>query len=108
MKFFGWLPKSNLTFVLWYTILQMSNEINPSLQKLLSGNNIFILYFTPITKTGHNLAKILPMITNLELDLYFTMIYPSANFQYNQCIPTKVTKRKPISTKQQKLSQKGP
>ena len=29
-------------------------------------------------------TKILWMITNIELDLYFTMIYPSANFQYNQ------------------------
>ena len=45
------ITKSNLTFVLWYTILQTSNEINPPLQKLLSGNNIFTLYFTPTTKT---------------------------------------------------------
>ena len=33
------------------------------------------------SKKGHNLAKILQMITNIELDLYFTMVYPSANFQ---------------------------
>ena len=37
--------------------------------------NIFILYFTPKTNTkskkGHNFAKILQMITNIELDLYF-------------------------------------
>ena len=32
-------------------------------------------------KKGHNSAKILWIITNMELDLYFTMIYPSANFQ---------------------------
>ena len=44
-----------------------------------------MLYFTPTTKPkskkGHNVAKILQMITNIEPDLYFTMIYPSANFQ---------------------------
>ena len=72
------IPKGNPS-------LQTSNEINVSLQKLLKGNNIFTLYFTPTIKTkskkGHNLAKILRMITNIELDLYFTMIYPSANFQ---------------------------
>ena len=72
------IPKGNPS-------LQTSNEINASLQKLLRGNNIFTLYFTPTTKTksikGHNLAKILRMTTNIELDLYFTMIYPSANFQ---------------------------
>ena len=66
------IPKGNPS-------LQTSNEINASLQKLLRGNNIFTLYFTPKTKTklkkGHNLAKILQMITNIELDLYFTMIY---------------------------------
>ena len=28
--------------------------------------------------------------TNIELELYFTMIYPSANFQRNQCIPAKL------------------
>ena len=43
------------------------------------------LYFTPQTKTkskkGHNSAKILWMSTIIELDLYSTMIYPSANFQ---------------------------
>ena len=32
-------------------------------------------------KKGHNSAKILQIFTNMELDLYFTMIYPSANFQ---------------------------
>ena len=32
-------------------------------------------------KKGQNSAKILQMITNIGLDLYFTMIYPSANFQ---------------------------
>ena len=75
----------------WYTILQTSNEINASLQKLSRGNNIFTLNFTLTTKKkqkktkskkGHNLTKILQTITNIELDLYFIMIYPSANFQY--------------------------
>ena len=71
--------------LLWYTILQTLNEINVSLQKLSSGNSIFTLYFTQTTKTkskkGHNLTNILRLITNIELDLYFTMIYPSANCQ---------------------------
>ena len=48
------------------------------------GQNIFTLYFTLTTnaksKKGHNLAKILRIITNIEPDLYF-MIYPSANLQ---------------------------
>ena len=64
---------------------QTSDEINASLQELLGGNNIFTLFLTPTTKPklkkGHNLAKILQMATNTEPDLYFTMIYPSANFQ---------------------------
>ena len=38
------IPKSNPS-------LQTSNEINASLQKLLMGNNIFTLYFTPTTQT---------------------------------------------------------
>ena len=33
------------------------------------------------SKKGDNSAKILRMITYIELDLYFTMIYPSASFQ---------------------------
>ena len=47
------------------------------------GNNIFTFYFTSNNKSkkGHNLAKIMQMITNIELELYFTMIYPSANLQ---------------------------
>ena len=77
------IPKSNSS-------LQTSNEINASIQKLLRGNNIFTLYITPTTKTksnkDQNLVKLLQMITNIELDLYFTMTYPSAIFQYNKCI----------------------
>ena len=57
---------------------------------------------------GHNLAKILQKITNIKLDLYFTMIYPSASFQWYQCIPAKVIEQKPISTQLQKLCQNGP
>ena len=72
------IPKDNPS-------LQTLNEINASLHKLLRANNSFTLYFTLTTKTkskiGHNLAKILRMISNIELDLYFIMIYPSANFQ---------------------------
>ena len=53
---------------------ETSYEINAPLQN-----------FTQTTKTklikGHYLAKSLRMITNIELDLYFTMVYPSANFQ---------------------------
>ena len=38
-KFGRWLPISNLTCILqWYKVLQSLNEINVSLQKLLSGN----------------------------------------------------------------------
>ena len=59
------------------------NQYIPS--KVIEGNNIFTLYFTPTTKTkskkGHNLVKSLRMITNIELGKYFTMTYPSANFQ---------------------------
>ena len=38
------IPKGNPS-------LQTSNEISASLQKLLRGNNIVTLYFTPTTKT---------------------------------------------------------
>ena len=48
------------------------------------------------SKKGHNSAKILRMITNIKLDLYFTMIYLSA----------KVIDRKPIATYTQKLTRK--
>ena len=58
------------------------------------------------SKKGHNSAKILRMNPNNEPDLYFTMVYPSANSQWHQYIPAKVIERKPISTHQQKLSQK--
>ena len=36
---------------------------------------------TTKSKKGHNLAKILRMITNIEPDLYLIIKYPSANFQ---------------------------
>ena len=100
-KFCRWLLILNLTCILqWYIPLQTFNKINASLQKLLSGTNINTPTKSKLKK-GH---KILQMITNTELDLYIIMIYPSANFQWNQCIPVKVIERKPISTQQQKLS----
>ena len=40
------------------------------------------------------------------LNLTCTMIYPSANIQWNQCIPVEAIERKPISTQQQKLFRK--
>ena len=84
------------------------NQCIPS--KCIDGKNNFTLYFTPTTKTksknGHNLAEILRMITNIEPALHFTMIYSSANFQLNQCIPAKVIERIPVSTHQHKLSRK--
>ena len=49
------------------------------------GDTISLLCILPqqqkLSEKGHNLAKILWMITNIEFDLYITMIYPSANFQ---------------------------
>ena len=55
------------------------NKIIASLQKLLSGNQY--QHTNKKSKRGHNSAKMLRMITNIKLDLYFKMIYPSANFQ---------------------------
>ena len=58
-------------------LLQTYVEIDASLQFLLKGNQ----YLNPPTKTrsikGHSSAKIMRIITNIKLDLYFTMIYPS-------------------------------
>ena len=54
-----------------YILLQTFNNINASLQKLLTGNQ-----YTNKTrsKKGHNSAKIWQMTTNIELDLYFSDI----------------------------------
>ena len=49
------------------------------------------------SKNGHFSVKIMQMITNIELDLYFTMIYPSANFWWYRYIPSKHIERKPIT-----------
>ena len=53
--------------------------------KVIEGKQYLYLEFYPNNKNlvekGHNLAKILRMITNIKLDQYFTLIYPSANFQ---------------------------
>ena len=67
--------------------------LNPSLQtewnqcipsKVIEGKQYLYHLFTPTTKTklkkGHNLAKILRMITNIKLDLYFTMIHVYISF----------------------------
>ena len=40
------------------------------------------------SKKGH--------ITNIEIDLYFTVIKSSAKFEWNQCIPSNVVERKRI------------
>ena len=81
-----------------YTILQTSNVINASLQSYWGETVSLPCIPTPPPpdlhpppppphthkktklKMGHNFAKILQMITNNELDLYLTMIYPSAKF----------------------------
>ena len=84
------------------------NQCIPS--KVIAGNNTVSIYFTQILKTkskkGHNLTKIMWTIPNIKLDLYFTIIYPSANFQWNQCIPAKFNEQKLISTQQQKVCRK--
>ena len=80
-KFCEWLPISNLTCILqWYILLQIFNRINASLQKLLSGNQ-YQHTNKAKSKKAHNSAKILQMISNIELDLHFTMIYLSANLE---------------------------
>ena len=67
-NFGGWLSISNFTCILrWYNVLQSLNEINASLQKLLSGNE----QQKTKSKKDHNSAKIRWLITNIELDLYF-------------------------------------
>ena len=55
---------------------------------LWSQNNI------PLTlwgdKKGLYSVTSLQIISKFELDLYFTMLYPSENFEWNECIPSKV------------------
>ena len=48
-----------------------------------------------LSKKGHNSVKILQMISKFKLDLYFIMFYPSVNFDWNWCIPSKVIDREP-------------
>ena len=50
------------------------------MQKTLSGKQNQHPNKTKSEK-GHNSVKSLRMTTNIKLDLYFTMIYPSENFQ---------------------------
>ena len=63
-------------YITWYIPLQTFNKINASLPKLMSGNQI-----NWVEKKSHNSIKSLQMITDIEFDPYFTMMYPSANFQ---------------------------
>ena len=62
---------------------QILSKYSMRLSKLWSTQGCFYVR-NPTTKTksekGHNLAKISRTVTNIEFDLYFTMIYPSANF----------------------------
>ena len=66
------LPMSNLTciFLQRYEVLQNLNEINASLQKLLSGNEQQKLS----RKRAMSQPKFGRMITNIELELYFIVI----------------------------------
>ena len=94
-KFRGRLPISNLTCILqWYTLLQTSDKIKASIQNLLNGNQHLNPTIKPKSKMGHNSVKIWRMINNIEFDLYFTMIKTSADFEWNQCISSKVIERK--------------
>ena len=69
-KIWEWLPILNLTCILqWYILLQTFNKINTSLQMLLSRNQ-YQDTDKNLTKMCHNMAKILWMITNIEVDLY--------------------------------------
>ena len=53
----------------------MSNEINASLQNLLRRNNIyFILRTKTNSEKGHNFAKILRLITNIERPIFYNDI----------------------------------
>ena len=61
--------------------LFLSSKHNDSIYGDIYYQYIDTIMFSSMTALGHNLAKILQMITNIEPDLYFTMIYPSANFQ---------------------------
>ena len=46
------------------------------------GKTVSLRYILPQQqKLSQKRVKILQMITNIQLDLYFTMIYPSENFQ---------------------------
>ena len=69
-----------------YILLQLSDKINASLQNLLKANQ----HLNPT------------MITNIGLDLYLTIMWTSADFEWNQCIPSHVIER----NEQLKLSQK--
>ena len=94
-KFCRWLLISNLTCILqWYILLQTFNK-NQCIPAKIYWSETNINTPTKIkSKKGHNSAKIWWMITNIELDLYFTVIKSSAKFEWNQCIPSKVIEQK--------------
>ena len=93
-KFGRWLPISNLTCILqWYKVLQILNEINASLQKLLSGNkqqNIpsKVIEQKRTTKTKSNKRTMMVLYRSLEqTDLHtycwsFSQVHCSKIFVY--------------------------
>ena len=83
-----------------HCVVSLSKNINPSLvlvqprktrpfitERLLMGckrsnqTNKQKRTEQPVSKKGKNCVKILPMISKIEFDLCFTMLYPSANFE---------------------------
>ena len=48
-------------------------------------------FFRNLSKKGHNSVNILRMTPKSELDLYFMMLYLSVNFEWNLCIPSKLS-----------------
>ena len=76
--------KLDLYVIIYHAANFEWNQCIPS--RVIGGKQyLYLVFLTPTTKPklkkGHNFAKILQMATNTEPDLYFTMIYPSANFQ---------------------------
>ena len=64
---------TNIQLDLYCTMIYPTDEINASLQNLLNGNQYLNSTTKAKLKKGHNSAKIWQVITNIELDLYFTM-----------------------------------
>ena len=90
-KFCRWLPIANLLWILqWYTLMQTSDKTNEFLQNVMNQNQHLNPTIKTKSKKGCNSAKIWLMITNIELDLYFTMIQTSVDFEWNQYSPSNV------------------